>query len=424
MKPPRAIAYVLFLGLFAGSWAAFGQIPNPEGVRPTDASPKLPVPSGPFGIGRVGYDWVDPSRPDRHSTEPNAHRELMVYFWYPTSAKSADTKGPYLPGAQRMDELPEIQGRMRQEFGSRWPAMISGAIFSHAVERAPVANSSRRLPVVVFSHGLGSTGFNYTCLIEDLVSHGYIVASIEHTYTALAVWFPDGRVVPRHNEPPPAGLSAEERSKWVMAHLTETISEGAADVRFVLYRMTAEKGNARQFPLAEKADLRRIAAMGHSAGAEFAARACQIDARFKACVDLDGGMVPIAALPEYPDGATLKQPLLFLEADHPESQMGGTPAEHAAYFKKKEDQLQATRLGSYDVVLRSPGIAHPSFSDIPLLFAGQDGFPQTEVVLHNLDLIEKYVREFLGKNLRQEKAPLLDGVNDNVREETVQRYGH
>lgn len=421
---PCSIAHVVFVSFVAGSCIAFGQAPNPEGVQPTNASLRMPIPSGPFGIGRVGYDWVDPSRPDRYSTEPNAHRELMVYFWYPTSARSAETKGSYLPGAQRMDTLPEIQGRMRREFGSRWPAMISGAIFSHAVERAPIAKSPARLPVVVFSHGLGSTGFNYTCLIEDLVSHGYVVASIEHTYTALAVWFPDGRVVPSHNEPPPAGLSPEERAKWIMTHTTELISEGAADVRFVLDRMTAENSNTRQFLLAGRVDLSRIAAMGHSAGAEFAARACQLDTRFKACVDLDGGMVPIAALPEYPDGATLKQPLLFLEAYHPDSQMAGTPSEHAAYFKKREDQLQATRLGSYAVVLRSPGIAHPSFSDIPLLFAGQDGFPQTDVVLHNLDLIEKYIREFLGRNLRQEKAPLLDSADGTDREATVQRYGH
>jgi hypothetical protein len=98
-------------------------------------------------------------------------------------------------------------------------------------------------------------------------------------------------------------------------------------------------------------------------------------------------MVPIAALPEYPDGATLKQTLLFLEA-YPESQMLATPAERAAYFKKKEEQLQISRPGSYDVVLRSTGIAHPSFSDIPLLFAGYDGYPRTEIVLHNHDLIE------------------------------------
>lgn len=206
--------------------------------------------------------------------------------------------------------------------------------------------------------------------------------------------------------------------------ISEGINEGAADVRFVLDRLTEINGDTRQFLLAGRVDLNRVAAMGHSAGAEFAARACQLDARFKACVDLDGGMVPVAALPVSSDGATMKQPLLFLEAYHPESQMGGTRAELAEYFKKKEEQLQSCLPGSYAVVLKSPGIAHPSFSDIPLLFAGQGQFPKTAVVLHNLNLIEGFIREFLGKNLRQESAPLLDGGNAPIPEASVQRYGH
>ena len=199
--------------------------------------------------------------------------------------------------------------------------------------------------------------------------------------------------------------------------------EFGADVRFVLDQIRTADANPQQFSLAGRLDLNRIAAMGHSAGAEFAARACQLDPRFKACVDLDGAMVPLAALPEYPDGATMKQPLLFLEAYHPESQIAGSPAEHAAYFKKKEEQLKALRPGSYAVTLRSNGIAHPSFSDTPLLFAGQNGYPATTVVLHNLDLIERYVREFLGKTLKGEKAPLLDGVTAANPEATVDRYG-
>jgi dienelactone hydrolase len=414
----RSVSYSSIVGLIAWSCVAFGQ-----GTQPADGLPKLPAPSGPFGIGRVGYDWVDQLRTDQYSSDPQAYRELMVYFWYPTSEKSADARGPYLPGAQRMDTLPEIQKRMNREFSRNWATITSGAIFSHAVERAPILRSPKRLPVVVFSHGQGSTGFNYTCLIEDLASWGYVVASIEHTYVASAVWFPDGRVVPRHAENPPAGLSSEQRFNWIVAHAMEEISEGAADVRFVFDRIRSANRNTEQFWLAGRLDLNRIAVMGHSAGGEFAARACQLDSRFKACIDLDGGMVPWAALPDYPDGATLKQPLLFLEAYHPESRMGGTPSELAAYFKKKEEQLQTLRFGSYAVTLTSTGIAHPSFSDIPLLFAGTDGFPETGIVLHNLDLIEKYVREFLGKGLKEKKAPLLDSGNVTVQEATVKRYG-
>jgi hypothetical protein len=187
--------------------------------------------------------------------------------------------------------------------------------------------------------------------------------------------------------------------------------------------MTAANANRQEFRLSGRLDLNRVAAMGHSAGAEFATRACQLDARFKACVDLDGGMVPISVLPEYPDGATMKQPLLFLEPYRTESQMAGNPTEIATYLKKKEEQFQATRPGTYEVVLRAKGLSHPGFGDYPLFFAGQDGYPPTEVVLHNLELIEKYVREFLGKDLKQEKASLLDGGGAGIPEATVKRYG-
>ena len=346
----------------------------------------------------------------------------MVYFWYP-AAKPGDSIAPYLPGARQMDAIPEIHNRATQDFGKAWADIVSGAISSHATERAPVAKGARGWPLVVFSHGLGSTSFAYTHLIESLVSQGYVVASIEHTHTAFAVWFPDGRVIPAHHESPPAELAGEKRSKWMMEQISEGIAEGAADIRFVLDRTLKMNADSKLFFLAGKMDLTTIAAMGHSAGAEYAARACQVDDRLKACVDLDGAMVPVAALPEYPDGATLKQPLLFLEAYHPDSQTGGSASQKEAYRTKKEQQLQKCPSGTYNVVIRSPGIAHPSFSDIPLLFRGENGYPEPSVALHNLDLIEKFVREFLGKNLKHEKAPLLDGPTNQMPEAIVQPYG-
>jgi len=256
------------------------------------------------------------------------------------------------------------------------------------------------------------------------VSHGYVVASIEHAYTAKALWFPDGRVVTQRNASPPAGLSGPERMKWTMKQVSIGISEGAADVRFVIDRMTQLNRDKQQFALAGAIDLKRIAAMGHSAGAEFAARACQQDSRIRACVDLDGGMVPVAALPIYDEDRTMRQPLLFLEAYHPDNRMGGTPNQIAEYKKVKEQQLQELRPGSYDVVLHSPGIAHPSFSDEPLLFHGQDGFPETPIVLHNLDLITQFIRAFLDKTLLGEKQPLFDGRISPMPEATLKAYGH
>jgi len=417
----RFFVTILLVCLF-GAPVAFAQQPSASSSGTASAAlPQIPSPSGPFGIGRIGFHWIDTSRPDKY--DPKRQRDLMIYFWYPTS-KSAGAKGQYLPGAAQMDAQPEVHKLMSVEFGNIWAPVVSGQISSHAIDNAPIASSGAPFPVVTFSHGLGGMGFEYTVLIEDLVSHGYVVAGIDHTYTAKAVWFPDGRVVTQRNDSPPAGLSQSERMKWMMKQVSIGISEGAADVRFVIDRMTQLNRDKQQFALAGAIDLKRIAAMGHSAGAEFAARACQQDSRIHACVDLDGGMVPFAALPIYDDDRTMRQPLLFLEAYHPDNNMGGTPDQIAEYKKVKEQQLQALRPGSYDVVLHSPGIAHPSFSDWPLLFHGQDGFPETPIVLHNLDLITQFIRAFLDMTLLGEKQPLFDGHTSPVPEAIVTAYGH
>jgi dienelactone hydrolase len=386
--------------------------------------PQLERPVGPYGIGRLGYHWTDSKRPNRVATDAQMHRELMVYLWYPAPQQHADVKGPYFPSAKQMDDVPEIRRRMREEFGINWPLIVSGGISSHAIEAAPAAKTPSQFPIVIFSHGDGGTGFSYTTLIEDLVSRGYVVAAIEHTQSAIAVLFPGDRIVPYRGDVVPAGLSPAERSQRRTESISAGIEQGAADVRFVLQRLSELNATgAPHFFLSGRFDLNRVAAMGHSAGAEFAARACQLDSRLKACVDLDGGMVPFAALPVYPDGATLKQPLLLLEADHPESQMAGTKADHLKYFRKKEEQLRACPPGSYNVILKSPGIAHPSFSDIPLFFAGTQGYPEISAVRHNHGLIKSFVREFLDKTLRGRKAPLLDEVTRPHPEATVQAYG-
>ena len=137
----------------------------------------------------------------------------MVYLWYPTLPKRTDIKGAYFPGAKQIDALPEAHTRMSNEFGADWPLMVSGAIFSHAEEGALPATEWSPISRSVFSHGNGGTGFVYTSLIEDLVSHGYVVAAIEHTETATIVLFPDGRMVPFHDEFMPAGIHQRTDSR-------------------------------------------------------------------------------------------------------------------------------------------------------------------------------------------------------------------
>ena len=346
----------------------------------------------------------------------------MVHVWYPATTP-AGAKGIYLPGAKQMDAVPEIQRGMREDCGANWPLIVSNAIYSHTVDNAAIVKSPGQFPLVILSHGLGGSGFGYTALIEHLVSHGYVVAAIEHTGTAGAVLFPDGRLVPQHRDPPAPDISPEERWNRMVKSVGATIDEGAADVRFVFNRLTELNGGNPKSALAGRLDMSRVAAMGHSAGAEFAALACEHDARFKACVDLDGGMVPISALPEPPDGATIKQPLLFLEANHDEAHMGGTHAQILEYFKKREQQLQKCPAGTYAVILRSPGMVHGSFSDSPFLSVG-DFAQEPGIARHNFDLIATIVRAFLDKTLDHNQGTLFDTHSPVIPEAEIVPYGH
>jgi predicted esterase len=312
---------------------------------------------------------------------------------------------------------------MAEEFGALWPLIVSGAIKSHAIENAPIANSQKQFPLVLLSHGLGGSGFEYAALIEELVSHGYVVAAIEHTDTAAAVTFPDGTVVVAHNDAEPAGLTQEQRLQRMMESAARTIREGAEDVLFVLNKLTElNQSGGHDFPLAGKLDLNRAAAVGHSAGGDFATGACQLDARFRACVSLDGEMPPVMAFPEFKDSKGFQQPVLLLEIDHTGDRMPFSPAQFSDFRKKVEAQLNLCPKGSYDVLLKAPGLSHGSFSDYPLYAANGDA-EKTEVALHNLSLTQRFTRAFLDKYLKNAREPLLDEPSQSS-EAVVRAYGH
>ncbi|MFC5864368.1 alpha/beta hydrolase family protein [Acidicapsa dinghuensis] len=407
---PRILAVIIAVGL-AGIF-----------VFAEDAS-KLPQPTGPYGIGRIACDWTDTSRLDTLSPDPTRHRELMVYLWYPTNRPSIEPHGTYLPGAKKIDADPQLGPSMREGYGPTWPQILSGALYSHVVENAPAAKAPKQFPVVIFSHGLGGNGFGYTALFEFLASRGYVVAAIEHPGTADVVVFPDGRLVPITHDTPPPGLTPAQQMQRMMDSVGKGIENGAADERFVLDRLIKENnGSAKEFVLAGRLDLTNVALMGHSAGADFAARACELDARFKSCIALDGAMVPVSALPEFPDHAKIQQPLLYLENHYDEAHMFGTHEQHLAFFKEKEQELSQCPKGSYHVVLSPPGMMHGSFSDTYILHAGNMS-EQTAQAVHNLGLVETYILAFLDKNLKGTPAPLLDDPNASHPEATIERLG-
>ena len=52
----------------------------------------------------------------------------------------------------------------------------------------------QKFPILIFSHGHGGLRTQNTNQVEELVSHGYIVIAVDHTFDAGFVEFPNGEV--------------------------------------------------------------------------------------------------------------------------------------------------------------------------------------------------------------------------------------
>ena len=240
-----------------------------EVVRAQAVSP--PTPTGPYSVGRMRFDWVDESRVD--TVEPSAgKREIIVWVWYPAASKKGALSAEWLPG--RWGELYTSELRRLQpddvkplEHGVAPPVRV------HAYQDAAVAAGRQRFPVLVFSPGFGVLPTTYTALIEDVVSHGYIVAGIVPTYFVPVTMFDDGRVVSGRSLGPMISLS------MLVGDVVFTLNQ--------LEKMDADSASA----LHGRLDLTRIGLFGHSRGGATSFQAAKEDQRVKAVIDLDGTLI-------------------------------------------------------------------------------------------------------------------------------------
>jgi dienelactone hydrolase len=422
---------VTFLRMEVGTlllWATVFAVPGKVLV------PVLPRPTGLFAVGRIGFDWTDRSRREVLSKDADARRELMIYVWYPTEkGGKIGNPAPYLPGAAAINTLSDRA--LSGADGKLWPAILSGQIASHAVEGASPAKNPARFPVLIFSHGLGSPVFHYTAFIEQLASHGYVVASIEHTYEVNVVAFPDGRLVALSPiswsvyGPQPPNVSDEEASKKAIAWEKERDNVWAADISFALDQLT-KLDRDKDSVFFGKLDLAHVGAVGHSIGGRAVGRACQLDPRIRACVNEDGAPDEGAVL-NYPGADPPTQPFLLEEvfvepptnkelADAHESRQhfNQSMAQHNAAVEK---QLRHCQDGGYRVTIKAPGINHDSFTDVPLMESAHD--PKAEAAaLHSLSLTVEVTLAFFDQYLRGEKDTLLNRVRESGPEVTLRHY--
>ncbi len=329
----------------------------------------LPMPGGPHRIGTAWLVVKDATRLERFADTPGATRELPVKLWYPAAASATGPLGLYAAPESMTTLLPAALNQRLLR------------VKTHAIVDAPMAEL--RAPVLVFSHGYGGYAEQNTVQMEELASHGYVVASIAHPGEAAWAPFPDGRGVAyaqqlteaakRRRRQSREGVLAlrrrhqrmlqaldtpdaeERRARYrEFLHLrdeplfSESVKEWAVDTKAVVDRLEALDAGPPASRLSGRLDMQRLGVFGMSYGGATAVEFGRTDRRCVAAANIDG--LPYGGLLD----GSISTPLLILAAGddgHAAWVPGLDRCEGPTYLAKVPD---TTHMGLTDLPLQIP----------------------------------------------------------------------
>lgn len=352
---------------------------TPSTISYASGTAALPRPTGSHAVGRATMRLVDARRPD--PWVPSAGpRRLMVSMYYPARPGTGGP-APYMT-----TEEARLFLQAKAPDADIPPEKLSGIrTWAHADARP----APGKFPLVVLSPGLAFPRATLTGLTEDLASHGYVVALVDHTYETSGTTFPDGRTLACAicDKPPKGGPAAIAESR-------------AKDISFVIDQLTAHRPAWRN---ARMIDPKRIGMAGHSIGGNAAATTMATDPRVRAGVNMDG---------------TFYAPVPAIGLDHHPFLMFG--AQHESPGMDPTWEQAWKNLNGWKRWLTVADSDHSTFTDMPVLSAWA-GKPGPGLSPQRAEQITRtYVGAFFDLNLKGSPQPVLTGPSPANPEVTFQ----
>ena len=305
--------------------------------------PVFPTPTGKYAVGTTIVEWSDPERPEAWTAEPADGREVQAQIWYPARASLPDVERARYLGRSEVEANAVAEGIGAFLGIPRFTFDGAVAARTDAVPEAPVAAGDERFPVVVFSPGGGMGRATNTAWAEELASHGYVVAALDHPYDSTVVMFTDGRTIHRLDYPYTNEADARRLSE-------ELAAVKAADLSSALTYLERINSGEVENLLSGHLDTGRAAVAGMSAGVGGAFQAARTDERFAVLLALDGR-------PYDGEPGPYGQPALAMT-----NQMG--LSDNPTYLPELGQGLERSTATGY--LLTIPGTAHSTFTDAPL----------------------------------------------------------
>ena len=231
---------------------------------------QLPVPTGSYAVGTRTFSLTDAARGADGVAGSPGQRVMVVQLWYPAEVRSSLRSG--LRRA-RYVRAAEVKPLLRYE----------SQIRTNSWQDAPMVAGDATFPVILYGPMWGGRRTLDTFLMEELASHGYVVAAVDHPGNAARVEMPDGRLM--------AGVKAGALSTGAGSSVDGVRAAWAAELAIwtednemvlnALSGVTASWAGGRL-------DMSRVGALGHSFGGAASLRLLGLDPRVRSAVNLDG----------------------------------------------------------------------------------------------------------------------------------------
>lgn len=352
----------------------------------------LPQPSGDYNVGTHDV-LIELDREEVITKSKTDKRQIMVKVWYPSNEVGSV-----------QDQYIDKGGR--HGFAKKYSLPFSTFNYLDKIETnvyKDVKLAEDSFPVLIFSHGYNSKANNYYTLISEIVSQGYIVFAVNHTYESTGTTFLDGSEVYFNNEYAEKiqqdtwqemkpvinafkeGLSFQQRHPIVRKALKEyfvreMVERWSQDLKSVIDEL--EEYNNNGF-FKNSLDLSKIGVFGHSRGGGAAGETLLTDDRIKAGVNIDG--VQWGKIVD----TSFDNPFLFISADWPEDK---EDLNSHAYISKSKTIFYDARISETN---------HSNFMDIPLMvgfnFISEAGEIEPKLAL---EITNNLIVSFFDKHLK------------------------
>lgn len=359
----------------------------------------LPRPTGDYDVGTTYLVFIDETRPEVFTDDPDDRREVTVRAWYPgASAEGALTVAYYENAAVMVSRFSYPEKFLNLETNSKLDI--------------PLSARKNKYPVVLFNHGWGEHAAQNTILMEELASHGYVVFSLAHHYEAKYWAYPDGslgylnigssrfqQIMGEQGRPDmmemfqamftARGVAAQESLfRRTVEAMPTFLGEGpriwAEDISFVIDELDSLSRSESRF--GGRLDLEKLGVMGMSLGGAATGQACLSDSRIVAGMNIDGGL-----LGDLPD-TVVTQPMFYMGSRR---------------FIDYDECFAAHAAG--DVYILTIGDAdHYDFTDFTLLHPEHPMIGSVEG-RRMLEILNDYTLAFFDFYLKGKESDLLSG---------------